>query len=91
MGQAKRRGTFEERKNSAIEDNAKTIRLLKEQEEAWWNSLTPEEQDAVAKKRVERMHAMAALSKWTSAASGGYRQDLLDNIKVSNTGRVSLH
>ena len=89
MGQAKKRGTFEERKESAIEDNRKTIQLLREQEEAWWNSLTPEEQEAVAKKRVERMHATASLTKW-SAASGGYRGGLLDGIKVSNTGRVSF-
>jgi hypothetical protein len=90
MGQAKKRGTFEERKAAAIEDNRKTIQLLREREEAWWNSLTPEEQEAVAKKRVERMYAMAALSKWTAAANGGYRQNLLDGIKVSNTGCVSF-
>lgn len=90
MGQAKKRGTFEERKEAAIEDNKKTIQLLREQEEAWWNSLTPEEQERVAKKRVERLRAMSIISKFRDTASGGYRGDLLDGIKVSKNGRVTF-
>lgn len=49
MGQAKRRGTYEERRTNSINDEAATVKLLKDQEDAWWNSLTPEEQDTVAK------------------------------------------
>lgn len=61
MGQAKKRGTYDERKAAAIEDNARTIQLLREQEEAWWNSLTPEEQQRVAKNRLKRAMTMSKL------------------------------
>jgi hypothetical protein len=70
MGQAKKRGTYEERKTTAIEDNARTIQLLKEQEEAWWNSLTPEEQERVAKNRVSRAKKLAMLTMMPSLVNG---------------------
>lgn len=66
MGQAKRRGTYEQRKEAAIEDNKRTIRLLREQEDAWWNSLTSEEQQTVSENRLKRAKALASIAKWTS-------------------------
>ena len=69
MGQAKRRGTYEERKATAIADNELTVKLIKEQEDRWWNSLTAEEQERIAKNRVanasaiEKINAVAAIAK----------------------------
>ena len=91
MGQAKKRGTFEERKQAAIDDNLLTIRLLKEQQDAWWASLTEEEQQIVADNRLKRIQGLAAIAKWTGAASGGYRGDLLNDIKIRKDGTVSLY
>ena len=71
MGQAKRRGTYEERKAAAIADNEKAARLLREQEDAWWNSLTPEEQANVAKNRIARAKTLAKVSAMTAIASSG--------------------
>ena len=68
MGQAKRRGTYEQRKADAIEDNKKTARLLHEQEVAWWNSLTEEEQANVRLKRAKRAKAMATMGLWMGAS-----------------------
>lgn len=73
MGQAKKRGTYEERKAAAIEDNNRTIKLLKEQEETWWNSLTPEEQQRVAKNRLKRAQMLSMLAGMTAVANGGPR------------------
>lgn len=81
MGQAKKRGTYQERKTAAIEDNAKTIRLLQEQEEAWWNSLTPEEQERVAKNRVKQASRVAKFAALTAIAGGGARDNLMDLLK----------
>lgn len=54
MGQAKRRGSFDERSASAITDNLKTIQLLKEREDAWWATLTPDEQQNIVRSRIKR-------------------------------------
>lgn len=70
MGQAKKRGTYEERKAAAIEDNTRTVQLLKEQEEAWWNSLTPEEQERVAKNRVKQATAASKFAALAALTNG---------------------
>lgn len=54
MGQAKQRGTFEERKASAIQDQETVLGMLAKQELAWWNGLTPDEQKRVAKNRITK-------------------------------------
>ncbi len=54
MGQAKQRGTFEERKASAIQDQETVIGMLAKQELEWWNSLTVDEQKLVAKNRISK-------------------------------------
>jgi hypothetical protein len=61
MGQAKRRGTYEERKTMACEDNALVAKLLLEQEQSWYESLTPEEQIAVKIKRAKEAKVLASI------------------------------
>jgi len=61
MGQAKARGTYEERKRMACEDNALTAKLLLEQEQRWYDSLSPEEQMAVKLKRAHEAKSCASL------------------------------
>jgi len=61
MGQAKARGTYEERKRMACEDNAMTAKLLFEQEQRWYESLTPEEQIAVKLKRASEAKSCASI------------------------------
>lgn len=56
MGQAKKRGNYESRKENAIADNLNTIRLLTEQRERWWSKLTPQEKDAIINKRLTKLH-----------------------------------
>jgi hypothetical protein len=82
MGQAKRRGTYEERRANAIEDNENTLRILREREEAWWNSLTPEQQQTVAQNRVKRMKTMAKFKAMEIAAKGGPRMSRFPNISL---------
>lgn len=84
MGQAKKRGTYEQRKEAAIEDNKRTIQLLKEQEDAWWNSLTPEEQQQVAKNRLKRAQMMSMLAGMTAVANGAPR----DPDAIKHWGRL---
>ena len=64
MGQAKQRGTFEERRQQSIDhaEAEKVERQRKTQE--WWDSLTPEQQDAEREKRRKRERGMAAMGMW---------------------------
>jgi len=80
MGQAKKRGSYEERKATAIADNALTVRLLKEQEDAWWASLTPEEQERVAKNRVKNASRVAKFAALTAIANGASRNVPLSSL-----------
>lgn len=82
MGQAKRRGSYDERKNAAIEDNEKTIRLLKEQEDVWWASLTPEEQQNVVRSRIKRAAKAKMYTDIIRAGQGGPRMSRLPNISL---------
>jgi len=43
VGQAKKRGSFEERKNAAVEKNAADREALREARRKHWESLTPTE------------------------------------------------
>ena len=60
MGKAKRKGTYEERKRMACEDNALIAKLLLEQEQRWYESLSPEVQMAVKIKRAKEAKALAS-------------------------------
>lgn len=51
MGQAKRRGTYEERVQQSITEQNFVRELLEKQEKEWWDSLTPEEQETVTRNR----------------------------------------
>jgi hypothetical protein len=61
MGQAKRRGSYEERKTMACEDNALTAKLLLEQEQRWYDSLSDEEKMAVKLKRSYEAKSCASI------------------------------
>lgn len=61
MGQAKARGTYEERKTMACEDNALAAKLLLEQEQRWYESLSSEEQMAVKIKRAREAKSCASI------------------------------
>ena len=68
MGQAKIRGTFEERRQQSI-DAAKAAWTKREQEEAeWWNSLTDDQKRTVRKNRERQARRMQALAMWMGAA-----------------------
>lgn len=59
MGQAKLRGTFEQRRAAAIERNTKQAEEEHRQKVAWWNSLSAEDQDAIRNKRNKSAAFMA--------------------------------
>ncbi len=61
MGKAKRKGTYEERKRMACEDNALAAKLLLEQERMWFESLSPEVQMAVKIKRAQQAKTLASI------------------------------
>ena len=61
MGQAKTRGSYEERKRMACEDNALAAKLLLEQEQRWYESLSPEAQMAVKIKRAQQAKTLASI------------------------------
>lgn len=64
MGQAKKRGTFEERRQQSI-DRAEAERMERQRKaQEWWDSLTPEQQEAEREKRRKRESGMAAIGTW---------------------------
>jgi hypothetical protein len=63
MGQAKQRGTFEERKAISVSDQAAAALILKQQEKLWWDSLSDEEKEKVTKNRVDQALTMQAIKK----------------------------
>jgi hypothetical protein len=65
MGQAKRRGTFEERKNQSISRVKQEWDEKRKQEAERWNALTPEQQEAETSRRERMMDRMRTLSMWT--------------------------
>jgi len=59
MGQAKLRGSFEKRRAEAKEISAQKLQIKKEEELAYWNSLSEEEKKA-AKARKVRVNQLIA-------------------------------
>lgn len=90
MGEAKRRGTYDERKTAAIEDNLKTIQILKDREDAWWATLTPEEQQNVVRGRIKRAAKTKMYNEIIRAGQGGPRMSRLPNISLL-PGSEALH
>ena len=60
MSKSKRKpkGTYEERKAKAIEENQKVVQVLAKQQEDWWNSLSEEEQTAIAISRLQKSNPL---------------------------------
>ena len=64
MGQAKQRGTFEERRQQSI-DRAEAERLERQRKaQEWWDALIPEQQEAEREKRRRRSSGMNAMAMW---------------------------
>ena len=69
MGQAKERGTYEERRQQSI-DRTEAARTKQEREEAeWWNSLTDDQKRLIRKNRERRARRMRVLGMWMGFAS----------------------
>lgn len=66
MGQAKRRGTFEERKAQSIAEQEKTLDLLRKQEAEWFESLTEEERERVIANRKKGQNAVRTMMTFSS-------------------------
>lgn len=59
MGQAKQRGTFEDRRQQSIA-RTEAERLERQRKESeWWNSLTDEQKENVRRNRARRARQMA--------------------------------
>jgi hypothetical protein len=61
MGQARKRGSYQERKALAIEENRKIVQLLQEQERTWFENLSEEEKMSVRLKRAKEAKSCASL------------------------------
>jgi hypothetical protein len=61
MGQAKRRGTFEERLQQSIDRNEAERLERQRKTQEWWDSLTPEQKDAEREKRRKRERSAATM------------------------------
>lgn len=79
MGQAKKRGTFEDRRQQSIE-RTEAERLERQRKEAeWWNSLTDKQKENVRKNRERRARHMHVLAMWMRA--GLDRRQILNSMK----------
>jgi hypothetical protein len=71
MGQARKRGSFEDRRQQSIAA-ARSRRTAKEQAEAdWWNSLTYDQKRLVRRNRENRARRMSTLVGITAMLGGG--------------------
>jgi hypothetical protein len=64
MGQAKRRGTFEERRQQSIDRTEAERMERKRQAQEWGDSLTPEQQEAEREKSRKRERDAATAGMW---------------------------
>lgn len=71
MGQAKKRGTFEERKAQSIEKETQLLAALEESAKVWYESLTDEDKERYAKLAEERKARMAKASTALGAIGAG--------------------
>jgi len=79
MGQAKRRGTFEERKQQSLERRAKEREEMEEEEKKrneeaakLWNAMTPEQQQetlSIARKKRKSLGVMLGVMAMVAASS----------------------
>lgn len=70
MGQAKKRGNFDDRKSQAIaRDEAERARKIQEEKD-WYDSLTEEEKETVRRNLEIRAENMRAVGMWMGALGG---------------------
>lgn len=78
MGQAKQRGTFEERRQQSIDRREAEAQERDRKLAEWWNAMTPEEQEAIREKRRRSqqsgMNLMAMTALIMGASMGGGRR-----------------
>lgn len=69
MGQAKRRGSFEQRKQQSVE-KAEALKIENaRKEQDWWDSLTEEQQNEVSRRRSDSHKKVQSLLAATSMLS----------------------
>ncbi len=71
MGQAKRRGTYQERVQQSIEKETQLLAALEESAKVWYESLTDEDKERYAKLAEERKARMAKTSSALGAIGAG--------------------
>jgi hypothetical protein len=71
MGQAKKRGSFDERKQQSIVRYATDRAERERQKAAWWASLTPAQQQQVEQGRARQQRAWAMMAGITARLGGG--------------------
>ena len=64
MGQAKQRGTFEERRQQSIDRSKAEILECQRKAQEWWDSLTPEQKKAEREKRRKCERSIAVIKMW---------------------------
>ncbi len=74
MGQAKRRGNREERIAQSIERKAQEEAERQRRHQEWWDSLTPEQQEAWLKNRERGRRAMRLFGAMSLLGDYTYRR-----------------
>lgn len=64
MGEAKSRGTYEERKANSIADQKAALSILKKQDEEWLLSLSESERENVLTNRIKTKARNAFIKGW---------------------------
>jgi hypothetical protein len=64
MGQAKQRGSFEDRRQQAIARDEADFQEDQRKAGEWWDALTPEEQDAHREKLSNQSSSMRGIGMW---------------------------
>jgi len=72
MGQAKRNGTFEDRKSKAIEREKAKEQAYRDAWKAKWDAMTPEEQAEYKKQEHEKRMSVARIHSLVNMFSGSH-------------------
>lgn len=64
MGEAKQRGTFEQRREQSVTDQEAARKILKEQENKYLQSLSEEERENILKNRQVTKHMNKLIRLW---------------------------
>jgi len=70
MGQAKQRGSFEQRKQESIQKKLDKIAEDKRAAEEWWESLTEEQKEEELRKFRDRRRSRQKAMEWIGMAIG---------------------